>query len=49
MKVSSLKGPRPPELLLHKAFGQFREYFQLVNLKIIVEKGGQRHGRRGHH
>jgi len=26
------------ELLLHKAFGQFREYFQLVNLKIIVEK-----------
>ncbi len=26
------------ELLLHKAFGQFQDFFQLLNLKIMVEK-----------
>ena len=26
------------ELLLHKAFGQYKDFFQLVNLKIMVEK-----------
>jgi 2-isopropylmalate synthase len=28
------------ELLLRKAFGQFKEYFDLQNLKIILEKNG---------
>ena len=26
------------ELLLHKAFGQYQDFFQLLNLKIMVEK-----------
>ena len=30
------------ELLLRKAFSQFEEYFQLKNLKIILEKNGEK-------